>query len=166
MTHDTPKAIMIMAPHSSSWDLVIGLAIHGATKLELNWMGKQELFWGPFGRLLRSFGGVPLNREATKDLVASVTGEFRSRERFFLGVAPEGSRSYRPYWRSGFYHMALSAQVPVICYYIDYKTKKGGCGPLIHLTGDVEKDLDAIRRFYEGITPKNPQNVGPIRFKD
>lgn len=164
MLHKVPKAVIIMAPHSSTWDIIIGLIIKLATGAQFNWVGKKELFKGPLGEFFKYLGGLPLDREGTKNLVDAMIQEFQHRDRLLYGIAPEGSRSYRAHWRSGFYHIAVGAKVPIIFYYLDFKTKIGGCGPIFYPTGDIVQDMEEIRKFYANITPRNPKNCGPMTF--
>ena len=160
------KAVIIMAPHSSTWDIIIGLLIRLATGIRLQWVGKKELFKGPLGRLFKYLGGIPLDREGTHNLVDAMIKEFAKRDTFLYGIAPEGSRSHRKFWRSGFYHIATGAGVPIVFFYLDFKTKVGGAGPIFHPTGDMHKDLETTREFYSKITPKNPDKCGPIEFSE
>lgn len=165
MKEGIEKAVVIMAPHSSTWDICIGLCLHFATNLKLNWVGKKELFRGPLGPTLKAWGGIPLDREGTKNLVEATVNEFRRRDHFLYGLAPEGTRSYAPYWKSGFYHIAIAAKVPIVFYFVDFKTKISGCGPVFHPTGDITEDMKVIRSFYEKVNPRNPKNCGAIAFK-
>ncbi|SMF70049.1 lysophospholipid acyltransferase family protein [Pseudobacteriovorax antillogorgiicola] len=165
MQHNVKKAVVLMAPHSSTWDIVIGLGTLFATDLKLNWVGKKELFEGPMGRFFKAWGGVSLDREKTRNLVEAVTEEFANRDEFLYGLAPEGTRAYTDCWRSGFYHIAVGAKVPIVFYYIDFKTKVAGCGPILYPTGDIEADMKVIQDFYQGITPRNPKNCGSIALR-
>ena len=165
MQHDVDKAVVLMAPHSSTWDIIVGLGVHFATDLKLNWVGKKELFQGPMGSFFKAWGGISLDREGTTNLVEAVIEEFSERDHFLYGLAPEGTRSKTNYWRSGFYHIAVGANVPIIFYYLDFKTKVGGCGPIIHPSGDLEKDMEIIKKFYDGISPRNPNKSGTVQLK-
>lgn len=164
MQHDVKKAVVLMAPHSSTWDIVIGLCMHFATDLKLNWVGKKELFNGPLGGLFRAWGGIPLDREGTSNLVETMVQTIKSQDRFLYGIAPEGTRAYRSSWRSGFYHIACGASVPIIFYYIDFKTKVAGCGPILYPSGDIDSDMEKIRDFYSKIQARNPESCGPIEL--
>jgi len=111
-------------------------------------------------------GGMPLDRENATDTVGQVVKIFDTKDRFIYGISPEATRDYRPCWRSGFYHIARRANVPMLLFFMDFKTKKVGCGPLIETTGDVQKDLLKIKDFYDTVTAKNPEKMAPIRFKE
>ena len=166
MRDDIKKAVAIMAPHTSTWDIWLSLAAILASQTKLNWVGKSSLFNSPLGGLFRAIGGIPLNRDKVKDTVAAVCEEFKNRDEFIYGLAPEGSRGLKKRWRTGFYQIALKADVPVKFMFLDYRTKLCGCGLVMKMSGDIDKDLIAIREFYQTITPKNPKLYTPIRFSE
>jgi 1-acyl-sn-glycerol-3-phosphate acyltransferase len=157
---------MIAAPHTSNWDLVIMLACAWTYGCSFNWLGKKEIFrmWllGPF---LRWTGGVPIDRGASQDTVAQAVKAFREADRMHLAVSPEGTRSHRHHWRSGFYHIALGAGVPIAFGFIDYATRRAGYGPTLVPTGDVRADMDAVRAFYAPIKGKYPDKQAPVRLQ-
>lgn len=133
--------------------------------VRLSWAGKSTLFRGPLGWIARRLGGIAVDRTAPQDLVSQLVASFRSREKLGLVIAPSGTRSRTDYWKSGFYHLARAANVPVVLAVLDYGKKEGGFGPTIHVTGDVRADMDRIRAFYAGATPRRPENLGPIRLR-
>ena len=161
-----PKAVAIMAPHTSTWDIIIGMAYMMSSDVKINWVGKKSLFQGPLGIFFKLMGGMPLDRENAKDTVGQVVKIFDTNDRFIYGISPEATRDYRPFWRSGFYHIARRAQVPMLLFFMDFKEKKVGCGPLIETTGDINKDLLKIKEFYDTISAKNPDKMAPIRLKE
>lgn len=165
---DEPKFIYIAVPHSSNWDGLYLLLFAISTGLDLKWMGKESLLKPPLGWLLKPLGGVAIDRSKSNNMVDQMVEVFQNSERFALGVPPEGTRSYRDHWKSGFYHIALKADVPLCCGVLDYKKKIGGFGPMLKLTGDMDADMDRIRAIYAELAPvgKKPENVGPMRFKD
>ena len=160
------KAVAVLAPHTSTWDIIMGMLILMATGDRVTWVGKHTLFRGPFAPFLRAMGGIPLNRETARDTVALMAGEFAVKDHLIMMISPEGTRDFRPCWRSGFYHIARTAGVPLVLYYLDFATKTGGCGPLIALSGDAEEDLKKMNAFYGGITPRHPEKFAPICFRD
>ncbi|MBQ46506.1 MAG: glycerol acyltransferase [Zetaproteobacteria bacterium] len=162
---DVKKAVAILAPHTSTWDIILGMMIIMATGDDIKWIGKHTLFNWPLGGLLRSLGGIPLNREQAKDTVATIGEKFGQHDHFVCAISPEGTRSYRPYWRTGFYQIALFADVPLALYYLDFKNKVGGCGPILPVTGKKQEDMQKINDFYQNITPRNPHSSAPICFK-
>jgi len=111
---DIPKLVLIAAPHSTNWDVIWGLLFKIALRLDVHFIGKREAFVGPLGVALRAFGGIPVDRSAAHGLVGAMRREFESRDRFWLALAPEGTRKKVEKWKSGFWHIARAAQVPVL----------------------------------------------------
>lgn len=159
-----PKCVVIFYPHTSNWDFIIGMVARSAMRLPIQWAGKDTLFRWPMGGIFRWLGGIPVNRRERTGLTARLADEFAQRRRFYLAITPEGTRSRTDGWKSGFYHLALAAKVPLGLAYIDYPQKRVGIGAYIELTGDERADLDALRRFYAGKTGKHAANQGEIRF--
>lgn len=155
------SAVLLGAPHTSNWDLVFMLAIcwrHGFSPL---WLGKHTLFKPPFGALMRALGGIPVNRAHPGRLVDEIVERVRSGERFFLVIAPEGTRHRGERWKSGFYRIARSTQLPVVLGYVDSATHTAGLGPTLTLSGDVRADMDRIRAFYAGKRGVRPELFTP-----
>ncbi len=142
------KYIVIFYPHTSNWDFVLGIIGAKALRLRVDFLGKHTLFRGPFGGLFRALGGHPVRRGERENVVAEVTRLIAGRERIALALSPEGTRKWTDHWKSGFYYMALEARVPVVLGYLDASTRTLGVGPVVHLTGERERDLAAIRAFY------------------
>jgi 1-acyl-sn-glycerol-3-phosphate acyltransferase len=161
------KYVLIAAPHTSNWDLVYMLCIAFVLDMKINWMGKDSLFKPPLGFLLSWLGGVAIDRSKTNNVVQAMADEFTTRDRLILAVPPSGTRGRKDHWKSGFYHIAKVAQVPIVMGYLDYATKTGGFGPN-HLIpgGDLSADMDAIREFYGTISGKFPDKVSPARLRD
>jgi 1-acyl-sn-glycerol-3-phosphate acyltransferase len=145
---DVPKAILIAAPHSSWWDGVWGLLLKVGVGADVHFMGKQELFRGPLGSLLRRLGGMPIDRGAAKGVVEQMIDRFRQRDTLWLGIAPEGTRKPVKRWKSGFWHIAHDAGVPIVTAYFNYPDKTIGIGPLFDTSADMEADLARLRAFY------------------
>jgi len=160
-----PKYVMIGYPHTSNWDAFIGLVVFWSMGVDLKWLAKQSLFHWPLSWILKRAGAVPINREKSQNLVQKVTNIFNKSEQFVLTLSPEGTRKKNDYWRTGFYFMALEARVPIALGFLDYKTKTGGFGPVVWPSGDIEKDIEKIRAFYQGIHGKFPQLEGTIAVK-
>ena len=129
-----PKLVFIAAPHSSWWDGVWGLLFKAAIGLDASFMAKRELFAGPLGWLLRKMGGIPIERSAAHGIVPQMVERFRQRERLWLGIAAEGTRKQVKKWKSGFWHIAREAGVPIMLIYFHYPEKTIGIGPLIEAT--------------------------------
>ncbi|MBT8402003.1 MAG: lysophospholipid acyltransferase family protein [Rhodothermia bacterium] len=145
---DLKKFVVIAAPHTSNWDFVIGLSTAFATDIDAHWIGKHTIFTWPFGGLFKRLGGIAVNRAKTTGLVPQVVQEFRRNEEFVLAIAPEGTRSKVERWKSGFYQIALQAEVPVVCAYFDYPRRTVGIGKVVYPSGDYEADLADITAFY------------------
>jgi len=159
------KAVLIAAPHTSNWDGFWLLVYKVAMGLDVHFLAKNTLFWWPLGTLLRALGAKPLDRSAGTDIVRQVARDFNAHDSYYLALAPEGTRSWRPYWKSGFYRIAMAANVPVIMGFIDYRTKRMGLGDIIHLTGDEDKDLAVIEKFYEPLSGRRPALRSPVKFR-
>jgi len=145
-----PHGVAIVYPHTSNWDFVVGLLGKWALGLPFRWLGKESLFRGPLARLMRSWGGVPVERSSSTGATERLAARMRESDWFWLALAPEGTRSYTPHLRSGFYHLAVMAKVPLVIVYLDYPNKELGIVDTIHLTGQPEIDLPAIAAAYHG----------------
>ena len=163
---DAPKTVVIAAPHTSNWDLPHMLAVAYTLGVRPAWLGKRELFVGPFGLLFRLLGGVPVDRSKRANLVQQVADRFADVDRLFLVIPPSGTRSRAPHWRSGFYHIARAAGVPIVCAYLDYRRKAGGIGPVLAATGNVSVDMEKLRAFYAGVTGRYPERTTPVRLAE
>ena len=154
---DAPKYVIIAAPHTTNWELPTALMMAFAFKVKIHWMGKDSLFRWPFGTFFKWLGGIPVDRKKSHGMVEQIIRRFRERERFILVMAPEGTRSKTGHWRTGFYHIAHGADVPIALGFLDYRRKAGGVGPVVTPSGDIESDMKAIRAFYAGVTGKHPE---------
>jgi 1-acyl-sn-glycerol-3-phosphate acyltransferase len=158
------KAVVIAAPHTSNWDLPYMLAVSWALGVRPSWLGKREIFRFPFGGVMKWLGGVPVDRSVRANLVEQVAQQFADAQRLFLVVPPSGTRKRATHWKSGFFHMARTAGVPILCAFLDYRRKVGGLGPLIQPTGVAAVDMPAIRAFYDSVTAKYPELNTPVRL--
>jgi 1-acyl-sn-glycerol-3-phosphate acyltransferase len=155
------KAVLIAAPHTSNWDLPYTLMTGFALRLNLYWMGKASIFRAPFGGVMRWLGGIAVDRSRTNNLVAASVEAIRAADGpLQLVVPPEGTRSKTRYWKTGFYHIALGAGVPIVMAYMDYTDRRAGLGPVFQPTGDIERDMDTIKAFYAPFRGKNPDQSG------
>ena len=162
---DTPKYVMVGYPHTSNWDVPIGLLIFIALGVRLHWVGKHTLFKQPFGWFIKKIGGIPVNRSTTKNFVQQVVEIFENTEELILAVSPEGTRKKTDFWRTGFYYIAAGANVPIATAFLDYSKKTGGFGPLVKPSGDIEADFKTIKNFYSDIQGRHPETMAPIRMK-
>jgi 1-acyl-sn-glycerol-3-phosphate acyltransferase len=161
------RCVVIFYPHTSNWDTAIGLCVKFATGLPLRFAGKDTLFNVPLlGPLLVHWGGVPVNRRKRTGFIEQMTEEFRRRDEFRLAIAPEGTRARAPYWKSGFYHLARAANVPLAFGFIDYSQREVGVGAYFDLTGDVPIDMERIRAFYADKRGRQPGNQGRVCLRD
>lgn len=158
---DIPKYIIIAAFHTSNWDFVIGLFTAFVLKAKPYWIGKDNLFRVPFGSLFRWFGGIPINRRRSQNMVSQIVKVFQERERLLIAIAPEGTRGKAPYWKTGFYHIAMGAHVPIVLAFIDYRRKVCGIGPAMVPTGNIEADMRKISAYYANVTGKYPEKMSP-----
>ncbi|MGH7674731.1 MAG: 1-acyl-sn-glycerol-3-phosphate acyltransferase [Gemmatimonadales bacterium] len=165
-----PKLVTIVAPHTSNWDFLVGLACGYGSGLLSAWpygfLAKQSLFRWPLGLLLRALGGIPVDRTAPNAVVDQMAAFFAGRERFLLAITPEGTRKRTEFWRAGFYRIARAAGVPIMPVAFDYGRRECRFGEVLVPTGDVKADLAALRAFYAGVTPKHPAAAGEIRFRE
>ena len=148
---------MIAAPHTSNWDFVYARAAFYLMGIPLRFTIKKELFFFPLGPILSAFGGIAIDRSKKGGMVGHMIELYKDRKELFILVTPEGTRSKAKNWKKGFYHVALGAGVPISCGYLDYAKKEAGIGPTVLPTGDYEKDLEIIQRFYRGVTAKYPE---------
>ena len=153
---DAPKFVLIAAPHTSNWDLPYMLFTAFKLKAKIYWMGKEAIFSGPFGLLFRWLGGVPIDRSRANDVVAQSIEQFQKNEKRILTVPPAGTRKRVLNWKTGFYHIANGAGVPIALGFLDYKRKVGGIGKVVQPTGDIQRDMESIREFYQAISGKYP----------
>jgi 1-acyl-sn-glycerol-3-phosphate acyltransferase len=162
------RYVCIAYPHTSNWDGLLMIAFATRLGLRARWMIKDAWTRGPAGAVLRELGAVGIDRSRSNSVVAQMIAEFDRHEAFVLGVPPEGTRSRAERWKSGFYHIALGARVPVVPAYIDFGAKRAGMGPPLTMTGDVRADMDRIRDFYGSLKLQAyvPSNVGPIRLRE
>ena len=156
------RCVIIAAPHTSNWDFVNYLGLVHALKIETHFMAKTSLFRWPMTGFMHDMGGVEVDRGARHNYVEMMIAEFGRRKQFMLTIAPEGTRGAVRQWRTGFYHIAMGAHVPIVCGMMDYATKTGGLGPAIWPTGDYRADMAKVAEFYRSVTPKHPERSTPF----
>jgi 1-acyl-sn-glycerol-3-phosphate acyltransferase len=162
------KYVMLALPHTSNWDGALLIALTKSIGMNLSWMIKDDWVRGPMGVVLERLGAVAVNRKGAHNLVDQMIQAFKESDSLILAIPPEGTRKRAERWKSGFYHIARGAGVPVVPGYLDYRRKRAGLGPAIEMTGDVRADMDAIRAFYAEKDPRGRyhENFGPIRLKE
>lgn len=162
---DDPKMVIIFYPHTANADALHAVLAASAIGLKPNWLIKNDWNRPPFRRLFRKLGAIPIERHKNENKVEQIAEAIRAADRVILGLSPEGTRSRTEYWRSGFYHIARLANVPIHFGFIDYPSKTIGVAPGFIPSGDIEADLKKIQRFYADKRGKHPEKVGPIRFR-
>ncbi len=161
---DVPKMVIIGVPHTSNWDGIVLFTMTKILRRYMNWLGKHTLFKPPLGPLMLWAGGVPVNRQTTRNAVEQVVDAFTERERMVLVIAPEGTRKRVDHWKTGFYYIALKAKVPIVMAGIDYREKVLVLAPAFEPSGDLEADFEQIikpfyaNRFYG----RFPEKKGPV----
>lgn len=155
---DEPKFVLIVAPHTSNWDFFVGLAALFALGFRISFFGKHTIFKWPLGIFMRWLGGIPVERSVSRDRVSEMVAAFDERGKLILVVAPEGTRKLVPEWKTGFYHVADGAKVPIVPVAFDFARKIVGVGAPLLTTGDREADMVKIKDFYRGVVARHPEN--------
>jgi 1-acyl-sn-glycerol-3-phosphate acyltransferase len=160
------KCVVIAAPHTSNWDFVYALATYRILNLPVNYLAKVELFRFPIKGILKATGGIPVIRSRSQNLVETIVEKFNQSEHLYLMIPAEGTRKRVDKWKSGFYHVALGAKVPIMLGFLDYKNREAGFGKILYPSGDIEKDLSLIKEFYCTKTGKHPElfNIDAVKF--
>jgi 1-acyl-sn-glycerol-3-phosphate acyltransferase len=155
---DLPKFVLILAPHTSNVDFAVGLAPLFALGLRLSFMAKSSLFWEPFGTYLRWLGGTPIKRKASGGYVDQAINQFQQHDQFVLLITPEGTRTKVDRWRTGFYHIAHGAGVPLLPVTFDYGFREFRFGKPLMPTGDMEADIKTLQAFFHAGQARKPDN--------
>lgn len=160
------KYIVIVAPHTSNWDLVIGLCARFAVGVKINFLAKHQLFFFPLGILLRALGGTPVDRSKKGNKVERIVALFQQRDVLRLGLAPEGTRSTVRRWKEGFYHIACQAKIPIVMIGMDYPSREIRISGLFWPTGDINKDFSEFLVFFRAIKGRYPKELPDYHGKD
>ena len=155
-----PKMMLAAAPHTSNWDFLMFLYAILSKRVQPNVMGKHTLFWWPLSAIMRFLGVVPIDRTQKDGVVEQGIKYFNSVDKTIVLVAPEGTRSYRKDWKSGFYHIAWGAKVPLILCKVNFHTRTIFIGEEFNMTGDFDKDIVGIKEYYKDCVPLKPENFG------
>lgn len=153
---DFPKYVLVLAPHTSNMDFLVGLAPLFALGIRVSFMAKSALFWEPFGTYLRWLGGVPVDRSAAGGAVRGALNEFEKRDKFVLLITPEGTRKKVTRWKSGFHRIARKAGVPIVPLTFDYGRHEFRFGSPYEPTDDMQGDIKAVQAFFNADQAKNP----------
>lgn len=160
------RYVLIAAPHTSNWDFPLMLAFAAAFDIPVTWMAKHSLFQPPMGMFMRAMGGMPIVRHEKRNVVDSMVEAFTTADQLVLVVPTEGTRARMEYWKSGFYHIAKQANVPIVPSFLDWGAKRGGFGPAMTPSGNTVQDMQYFRDFYAGMTGKFPDLFGPIALRE
>lgn len=155
---DFPKCVICVAPHTSNWDFIIGKLAYLSVGRSAGFLIKKDWFFFPLNLIFKAMGGVPVDRKRKTDMVEQLVERFNANKHFCIAVTPEGTRKRNPYWKKGFYYIALNAHVPIVLAYIDYARKIVGLEEVFYPTGDEAADLAFIKSYYRHIKGKNPEN--------
>lgn len=158
------KAVIVFYPHTTNWDFFIGIVARSALGLTARWVAKDVIFRWPVAGLLRGLGGIPVNRRKSTGFVRQIEEAFAAADHFHLVIAPEGTRSLTPGWKSGFYHVARAAKVPVGLGFIDFPSKRVGILGFVELSGDEQQDMARLAEAYNGLKGKYPALQAPVQF--
>jgi 1-acyl-sn-glycerol-3-phosphate acyltransferase len=151
------KYICAVAPHTSNWDFVVGLAARRILRIkDAKFLGKNQLFKAPYGWFFRMIGGIPVYRDTNHDMVEQVTTTINNSSAFILAIAPEGTRKKVDKLRTGFWYMSKAANIPVVPVGFDYEKKEVVVGDPVYPT-NLEDDMQKLWNFYSGIHGKNPE---------
>ena len=157
---NAPKFVMVWAPHTSMWDFFVAHASRMAVGFHSSWMVAARHARGPVGAIMRRLGGIPIHRSTSHNVVAQMVETFHANERLLLAIAPEGTRRKVGKWKTGFWHIATQAGVPVQLVSFDYEKRVTECGPVIELSQDIEADMKRIQNHFKGVKPKHPGKFG------
>lgn len=160
-----PKVMILGAPHTANLDYFLTLALIHHFQLPLRYLIKDQVFKTPLGPLVRALGGIPVDRSKANNLVEGIVNAIKAQDEMAIGVLPEGTRKYVPYWKSGFYYIASGAGIPIYPVSVDGPNKHLHMGPALVTTGDIEADMELLARFFGDIKGVIPKNSAPVRLR-
>ena len=158
-----PKYLIVVAPHSSNWDFWVGLFVRSVLKFKSGYLAKTELFQFPFGALFRALGGFPVDRTGKQNVVDQVVELVNKEPRIVLAITPEGTRKNVTKWKTGFYYIALKANIPLVLCALDYRKRNVKFSEPVYLSGDGVADALTINQYYKNAKGKN-RDVAPLIF--
>ena len=153
-----PKCVLVVAPHTSNWDFIVGKLAYNSLGRQANFLIKDEWFFFPFNIFFNKIGGIPVNRDRNESLTTKLADAFEEREWMHLGITPEGTRKPAKEWKMGFYLIAMKANVPILLIGLDYGKKEIRVLDVYYPTGDYNKDIVEIKEYYKDIKAKKPEN--------
>lgn len=152
------KCVICVAPHTSNWDLPLGLVIYSSMGRKASFLIKKEWFFFPMNIIFKSLGGIPVDRSRKTSLTDQMTEIYEKRDSFQLAITPEATRKLNTEWKKGFYFIALAAKVPIVVAAFDYKKKEAIFKTVFYPTGDADADIEVIKSYYKDVTARHPQN--------
>lgn len=158
---DYPKCLICVAPHTSNWDFILGKLAYASVGRHAGFLMKSTWFFPPLGWIFRAIGGIPVNQRKSTSLTQTVARKFEETERLHIAVTPEGTRSRVCRWRTGFLHIAVMADVPIVLGVLDFGNRTITVDTTFNPTGDIEADMAAIKKFYRA---RNPRGRYPAKF--
>jgi hypothetical protein len=158
------KFVLIGAPHTSNWDFPFGLVTTFIFRLKVRWLGKDALFVGPMGVIMRALGGIAIDRKYPHGIVGQMASALQQADQLVILLAPSATRKKTLHWRSGFYHIAHQAKVPVVCGWLDYEKKEAHLGLSFIPTGNIKQDMDRIRDYYQDVQARRPTLTTPVKL--
>ncbi len=155
------KYLVIAGPHTSNWDFPLAIMTRLSQGVMINFIGKKALFKAPFGFFFRALGGTPVDRSKSKNMVQTLIDVYDSNEKFIFAISPEGTRKRVPAWKTGFYHVAKGANIPIVMVTLDFGNKQVLVNDPYYLTGNIEEDFLCFHHFYKDVKGKNPDQFDP-----
>ena len=152
---EAEKCVLLFAPHTSAFDFVVGRLALTVMGVKTIFLIKKEMFWFPLGSLLKSLGGMPIDRKHVRNFTSHAANLIKEKNEIAFLIAPEGTRALNPKWKKGFYYIAQEANVPIVLGYLDYRSRRGGMGPVFYPTNNYEADIVEIEKFYYGMQGKH-----------
>lgn len=160
-----PKMLLLMYPHTSNWDFVLGMLGCFACGWPVRWIGKCSIFRPPFGGMFRWLGGIPVDRKRPGGFIADIVEHCQAVDHAVIVIAPEGTRAYVDEWKSGFHRIARAAGLPIGLGYLDYRIRRIGIAGYVEASEDVAADMERIRAAYADVTARHPRQVGPVTMR-
>lgn len=151
------KCVICVAPHTSNWDLLLGLTVYKALGRKASFLIKREWFTFPMNLIFNALGGIPVDRSKKTSLTEQMTELYAKRDNFQLAITPEATRKLNTEWKKGFYFIALAAKVPIVVAALDYKKKEADFKKVLMPTGDADADINEIKSYYKDVTAKHPR---------
>jgi 1-acyl-sn-glycerol-3-phosphate acyltransferase len=157
---DRPRVVILVAPHTSNWDFVVGLAAAFALRLRVRFLGKDTIFRPPLGWFMSWAGGIPVKRDSPEGVVEAAVASFREEAPFYLAITPEGTRRRVERFKTGFWRIARAAEVPVWTVALDWSRKVVRLDPAFETSSDLDADLSTLQKRFGAAMARRPENYG------